>query len=431
MDVTHAARVMLDQLDAPGGPDPVLGIARVDPFRFVGAPGAIARALYWEKDVVGLAGLGVAEELRISAPTSAAKIEATLTNRLASRPAAKRWIGGLRFSPNEPASEGWAPFGAAWFVLPAVYVSKKGSDVELGVNLDREGRVPASARSILEAVACERTPEPDAPGAPPPTRESSAYTNGVTRALAAIASGQVEKVVLARRLDVSARSGVRVNEALRKLFNAEPAGTAYLLSPEPGACFFGVTPERLFVRQGRELTCDAIAGTTKRGASPAEDAALQRRLLEDPKERREHALVVRGIMSALAPLAREVFASPDPEVLVLSRVQHLRTTVWAKLDQATSVLACLHPTPAVAGWPVESSMSLIHALEPFDRGFYSGPVGLVSATEDRYSVALRCARVVRDRVVAYSGAGIVSGSTPEEEWAEVQSKARSVIEALG
>ena len=114
--------------------------------------------------------------------------------------------------------------------------------------------------------------------------------------------------------------------------------------------------------------------------------------------------------------------------------RHLVSRVGAGLRDGVTdadLLGALHPTPAVGGYPKEGALEGIRALEPFDRGWYAGPVGWVGADGAEFAVGIRSG-LVRGRTLAlYSGAGIVAGSRPEEEWAEVEQKIKDFTDAFG
>jgi menaquinone-specific isochorismate synthase len=86
------------------------------------------------------------------------------------------------------------------------------------------------------------------------------------------------------------------------------------------------------------------------------------------------------------------------------------------------VLRALHPTPAVGGYPGVEALEEIRALEPFDRGWYAGPVGWIGADAAEFAVGIRSGLVRGNTLALFSGAGIVAGSAPEGEWAEIEQK---------
>ncbi|MFM7261371.1 MAG: chorismate-binding protein, partial [bacterium] len=143
------------------------------------------------------------------------------------------------------------------------------------------------------------------------------------------------------------------------------------------------------------------------------------------KDRREHEFVVERVREALASCSTSLRVEHEPRLLRLAYVQHLATRVQAELRPGTSdadLVRLLHPTPAVAGAPIAPAMEALRAFEPFDRGLYAGPVGVVSRDGAEIAVAIRSARIDGDALTAFAGAGIVEGSDPAEEWRETGHK---------
>jgi menaquinone-specific isochorismate synthase len=121
-------------------------------------------------------------------------------------------------------------------------------------------------------------------------------------------------------------------------------------------------------------------------------------------------------------------------LLKLARVQHLVTRLEGELSEGqtdSSVLAKLHPTSAVGGVPNAVALPLIRRLEPFDRGWYGGPVGWIGSDGAELAVGIRSGLVEGRCLHLYSGAGVVPGSTSDGEWAEIESKLANFLAALG
>jgi menaquinone-specific isochorismate synthase len=113
-------------------------------------------------------------------------------------------------------------------------------------------------------------------------------------------------------------------------------------------------------------------------------------------------------------------------------VQHLRRCIWTELKHADDE-QCLHvlqPTAAVAGLPRQAARAFIQNVEPFDREWYAGSAGYLSPEQSEFCVALRSARVQGAALRLYAGAGIVSGSDPEQEWQEIENKAAGLRSLL-
>ena len=184
---------------------------------------------------------------------------------------------------------------------------------------------------------------------------------------------------------------------------------------------------------GHQVLTEAVAGTRPRGACPEEDRGLADELLHCAKEREEHDIVVHGILEALAPLCIGLKHEPFPHVVKLPHVQHLVTHFVGTLAPGVGdeqLFTHLHPTPAVGGYPRSAAAAALAEIEPFDRGWYSAPVGWVSRESSEFAVAIRSGAVFGSRLCLFSGAGIVAGSTASAEWDEVESKIGHFIAAL-
>ncbi len=114
-----------------------------------------------------------------------------------------------------------------------------------------------------------------------------------------------------------------------------------------------------------------------------------------------------------------------PQVVRLRKVQHLRRCIWCELAEPddSRCLLQLQPTAAVAGLPRRAALAFIRRHEPFTREWYAGSAGYLSLAQSEFCVALRSAKVENDTLRLYAGAGIVSGSDPQQEWQEIENKA--------
>jgi menaquinone-specific isochorismate synthase len=270
--------------------------------------------------------------------------------------------------------------------------------------------------------AARRLDRPDGP--------LDAWRASVAWALEAIASGRLDKVVLAREALVEAESPFPRAALLERL--RERAGREAFVYASDG--FLGASPELLVSRRGGVAVSRPMAGTVPRGATAEAEARGLARLTGSAKETVEHRLVVDAVAEGLAKVADHVEVAA-PEVVRLATVAHLATEVTAALTEplpsALELAGLLHPTPAVGGSPREAALAAIAALEPFDRGRYAGPVGWVDAAGDGdWAVALRCADLHGRRARLLAGAGIVPGSDPDAEWAETEHKLRAMLEVL-
>ncbi|WP_396658552.1 isochorismate synthase MenF [Microbacterium sp.] len=275
----------------------------------------------------------------------------------------------------------------------------------------------------------------------PGALDPDGYQDAVRRGLAAIAAGEVGKVVLARDLVGSVPAGADLRRLARSLSTGYPDTWTYAVDG-----IIGASPETLVTVHGGTATARVLAGTAPRGADADGDAAASLSLATSAKDLDEHQYAVQSVLSALRPLSTAIAAAEQPFTLKLPNLWHLATDVEAELGNGASALdlvAAVHPTAAVAGTPTAAALEVIGRLEPFDRGRYAGPVGWIDAHGDgEWAIALRCAQfgapptgrpAAGDEtipVTAHAGAGIVAGSDPEAELLETRVKFRPIVDAL-
>jgi menaquinone-specific isochorismate synthase len=260
------------------------------------------------------------------------------------------------------------------------------------------------------------------------------YSAAVEAALARIAAGEFDKIVLARVRAVRSAQPLHPLEMLNQLRQRFPECYAFSIANGRGQSFIGATPERLARVSGGVLETEALAGSAPRGGSASEDAMHGTALLRSEKDRREQRLVLESITRRLAPLGLALEFSPEPQLRKLANVQHLLTPIRASLPEGVrllDVLARLHPTPAVGGSPRAAAVARIRELEGFPRGLYAGAHGWINARGGgEFFVGLRSALVEGATARLFAGAGIVAGSSPEREQAETELKFRAMQEAL-
>ena len=215
------------------------------------------------------------------------------------------------------------------------------------------------------------------PASQPFAPADAEYPKLVQRAVEEIGTANLAKLVVARRVELA--GFVDVAAVLATLRDGYPGCATFAIGLD-GSTLFGSTPELLVRARGGRIETAAVAGTAPRGPTYDEDDALGRALQNDPKERLEHRLVYEHIRLALAQCGVELDAPRQPEVLKLPGLQHLWTRVTGTIPGPRSlvrIVAALHPTPAVAGVPIDRAVDWLGAYEGLDRGWYTGPVGYV------------------------------------------------------
>ena len=256
----------------------------------------------------------------------------------------------------------------------------------------------------------------------------------INEAVEAITNQSLEKVVMARKMDVVYDANIPLDRVIKRMMDKQTNSYIFVIEKEDDA-FIGATPERLVQVEGNELLSACLAGTTARGETEEEDEMLAWQLLNDSKNREEHDYVVQMIRESVAPYC-ENFNIPDtPVIYSLKSLQHLFTPVTAKLKKDATILDLvkqLHPTPALGGEPRNKALQFIDEKEPFDRGWYAGPVGWLDAKFDgEFAVAIRSGVVQQNKATLFAGCGIVKDSDPQAEYEETRLKFTPMLEALG
>ena len=263
-----------------------------------------------------------------------------------------------------------------------------------------------------------------------PSRPPEDWCAAVASAVARMVEGRLTKAVLAREIVVDADAPIDVVDALRRLRAAYPSTMLYAIDG-----LIGATPELLVSRFGDVVRSHPFAGTTPRTGDPVADARAAAALLASAKDRTEHQITIDMVLDTMLPFCSYVDSEPEPTIVSLANVQHLATLVEGRLSapaaSALALVAALHPTPAVCGWPTRNALALIAELEHLDRGRYTGAVGWVDADGDgRFGIAIRCAEITGTRARLYAGNGIVADSDPATELVETQAKLQAMLGAI-
>ncbi|HVV77904.1 MAG TPA: isochorismate synthase [Mycobacteriales bacterium] len=366
----------------------------------------------------GIVGWGEAARLATRDPAEVSAALAAIT--------ARDDVGLPGCGPVAIVSLGFDPaVDASVVVVPQVVLGRReGRSWVTLVNPPGAVAVPALRR---RPVAAATAPAAKLAAAVPSEDE---WAHLVKQAVTAIGNGSLQKVVLARALDVTAPSVL------------DPRAVAARLAARFPSCFtfvcdglVGASPELLVRRLGRHAESVVLAGTVRRGGDAEEDAALERELLGSTKDAREHQLAADSVRDVFAAVAADMVSDGAPQLLRLANVTHLATHFEAWLGteppSALELAARLHPTAAVGGTPREAALAMITELEAAPRGRYAGPVGWVDARGDgEFAIALRCAQLSGDTARLWAGAGIVAESDPGAEVAETTAKFDAVLSAL-
>ncbi len=442
-------------------------VADIDPLAFLHAHGRpTSHRFYWEQPSQGfaLAAAGAIAARSTQAATRFRDVQWFAADYLAdaiavdtdgnASPTGAFGLGGFAFRPSELGAAiadlfplpGGLLFVPHWVLRRSLAEGK--TTLILHALVGASDRADAIEASLHEAFADLAFPI----GSLPPynncgsariaeVRGDRPWTESVCQAVASIERGELEKIVLARALDIHTTAPIDPLAVARSLRENYPDCTTFCLDLGRGTAFVGATPEMLLqFRSERShlwLYSDALAGSSRRGSTEREDAIVSADLLKSAKDLHEHAIVIRSILRALTDLGAIPEAVDAPHLLKLSNVQHLHTSIRAKLADASwlaafDAIAQLHPTAAVGGEPRPRALSLMQQWEACDRGWYAAPIGWVNSSgEGTFAVGIRSGYVRGTRARLFAGAGIVAASQIDAELLETRLKFAPLLHALG
>ena len=243
---------------------------------------------------------------------------------------------------------------------------------------------------------------------------------------------------------------VQVGQRIKKRFTESPLSlyrALRSLNPSPYMYYYhmgdfhvvGASPE-ILVRQettpeGNKVTIRPLAGTRPRGATPQADLATEQELINDPKERAEHVMLIDLARNDIGRIAKTGTVKVTEAFAVerYSHVMHIVSNVEGVLKEGMSsmdVLRATFPAGTLTGAPKVHAMELIDQLEPVKRGIYGGACGYLSFAGDMdVAIAIRTGIIKDETLYVQAAAGVVADSVPEMEWRETEHKARALLRA--
>jgi anthranilate synthase component 1 len=262
------------------------------------------------------------------------------------------------------------------------------------------------------------------------------YLAAVDRAKELIAAGDFMQVQVGQRIKK------RYTESPLSLYRALRS-----LNPSPYMYYYhfgdfhvvGASPE-ILVRQeqtpeGQKITIRPLAGTRPRGATPEKDKATEEELVNDPKERAEHVMLIDLARNDIGRIAKTGTVKVTEAFAVerYSHVMHIVSNVEGMLVEGMTsmdVLKATFPAGTLTGAPKVHAMEVIDQLEPTKRGIYGGACGYLSYAGDMdVAIAIRTGIIKDQTLYVQAAAGVVADSVPEMEWRETEHKARALLRA--
>ncbi|HVZ74444.1 MAG TPA: anthranilate synthase component I [Polyangia bacterium] len=294
---------------------------------------------------------------------------------------------------------------------------------------------------VLARLAAPSAPlrplDPEPPAQLPAPRASvtqPAYEAGVRKIQEYILAGDAFQVVYSQRLEIP-RGDIDPFDVYRALRVTNPS--PYMFHLEfPDAVVTGASPEVMVRMEAGQVEVRPIAGTAKRGATPAEDAALEKKMRDDPKEIAEHVMLIDLGRNDVGRVSTSGSVRVTETMVTerYSHVMHLVSNVRGQVKPGTrpgDVLRASFPAGTLSGAPKIRAMEIIEEQEPFRRNLYGGAVGYISYTGNLdTAIAIRTLVTKGDTITVQAGAGLVADSQPTAEYQECLNKARAVLSAV-
>jgi menaquinone-specific isochorismate synthase len=336
-------------------------------------------------------------------------------------------------------------FPPATIFLPSLQISRIGDRCTLVVNVEIDLTTDINRISrylwgqIQQILSIKKSPLFIPPNSPEKFQKVNLespqiFKQSLASALELIRQDSLQKIVLANAIDVVSKKPFNLIASLNNLRQIYPGCYVFSMGNSKGQNFIGASPEKLIGIEGDRLITDALAGSAPRGKTPSQDAEFGNSLLSSKKDLCEHFFVRDFLVKSLEELGFLPKFSPKPRLLKLSNIQHLWTPIKTGFSgdvHLLEILAKLHPTPAVAGVPRDLARAKIRQLETVDRSLYAAPIGWIDGQGNgEFAVGIRSGLIDSDRARLYAGAGIVFGSQPDKELAEIELKFQALLKAL-
>jgi anthranilate synthase component 1 len=263
--------------------------------------------------------------------------------------------------------------------------------------------------------------------------QRSEFCDMVATAKEYIAAGDVIQVVLSQRF--STPMGCNPIEIYRALRSLNPSPYMYYLQMDD-LTIVGSSPEILVTKKEDRVAVRPIAGTRPRGATDAEDLALEKDLLADEKERAEHVMLVDLGRNDIGRVCEHGSVRVDEQMVIerYSHVMHIVSNVVGKLRSECDqfdVIRATFPAGTVSGAPKVRAMEIIDEMEPTRRGPYAGCIGYFGFSGNMdMCITIRTMLVKDGTAYVQAGAGIVADSIPEREYEETKNKALALMRAI-
>lgn len=246
------------------------------------------------------------------------------------------------------------------------------------------------------------------------------FAHRVEEGIGFLNQGIAKKIVLSRIISFP-QQGLTAERIFISFNEKFPNAAVFAFTDEHGSQWVGATPELLFKKRGKLYTTISLAGTRKAGSSEEWGT----------KEIQEQNLVTEFIQHELERLGAERILCGEVQTRNAGSIEHLCNEITFDFSgDWKNVMTALHPTPAICGMPRNEAKEIIQQIEPHDREYYTGLIGIEQGEYVDVYVILRCLKIEQGRIHVFVGAGITKDSVPELEARETRWKAESLTDVI-
>jgi len=261
---------------------------------------------------------------------------------------------------------------------------------------------------------------------------SNTYEHLVSKSIKYIKQGHFQKVVPARKKTISLSDSYSVSKHFLQLESSYKNSFISLVYTPQTNLWIGATPEVLIETNNDIFKTVALAGTQALNKNEnLGDVAWRQKEIE------EQAFVSRYIINCFKKIRLREFEENGPKTVVAGNLIHLKTEFVVDMKSTnfpqlgSVMLDLLHPTSAVCGMPLQSSLDFIKSNEAHDRKFFSGYLGPVNIDDQtNLFVNLRCMEIEGNEATFYAGAGVTESSNPHKEWLETEMKINTLLDLI-
>lgn len=246
------------------------------------------------------------------------------------------------------------------------------------------------------------------------------FAHRVEEGIEFLNQGLAKKIVLSRIISFP-QQGLTAEGVFNSFNEKFPNAAVFAFTDENDAQWVGATPELLFKKRGQSYSTISLAGTRKAGSSEEWGT----------KEIQEQNLVTEFIQHELETLGAERIFCGEVQTRNAGSIEHLCNEITFDYSgDWKNVMKALHPTPAICGMPRTEAKEIIQQIEPHDREYYTGLIGIEQGENVDVYVILRCLKIQEGRIHVFVGAGITEDSLPELEARETRWKAESLTDVI-